>query len=184
MRIFLDDYGLSWEDAWNKVYNSVSYTNHTVLAEALEKWNRDIVRDMMPRVSAILREIDRRFRLEAESRYPGDQAKIDYMAPIEGNLVKMANLSVIGSHSVNGVSKLHSEILKKSLFHDFYVTDPDKFTNVTNGIAYRRWLCQANPGLAALLDETIGTGYRTDGTQLRSSTPSGTTAPCSTAWSR
>jgi starch phosphorylase len=166
MRIFIDDYGLSWDEAWKHVTGAVSYTNHTVLAEALEKWNCDFVRDMMPRVYAIIKEIDRRFRLEADKKFPGDMAKINYMAPLEGNLVKMANLSVIGSHKVNGVSKLHSEILKDQLFHDFYLMTPEKFTNVTNGIAYRRWLCQADPELAKLIDGCIGTGYRTKGGEL------------------
>ena len=162
MRIFIDDYGCTWDYAWRKVTRAVSYTNHTVLAEALEKWNDKLVRMLMPRVYVILQEIDRRFRAEMNSKFPGKGDLVGRMAPLRDNQVRMANLSVIGSHRVNGVSALHSEILKDDLFHDFYLTTPEKFTNVTNGIAYRRWLCQANPSLAKLLDDTIGTDYRTD----------------------
>lgn len=166
MRIFIDDYGCSWEYAWTRVIDTVSYTNHTVLAEALEKWNSDLVRTMMPRIYSIICEINKRFRQAMDLKFPGDTGKIDYMSILGGQQVRMANLAVIGSHKVNGVSGLHSQILKDDLFHDFYLADPDKFTNVTNGIAYRRWLCQADPGLSSLLDDRIGTGYRTDATEL------------------
>ncbi|MGN8762817.1 glycogen/starch/alpha-glucan phosphorylase [Hornefia butyriciproducens] len=162
MRIFMDDYGCSWDYAWERVVNTVSYTNHTVLAEALEKWNDSLVRGLMPRIYVIIQEINRRFRDEMNQKFPGDWGKIDYISPLGDNQVRMANLAVLGSHRVNGVSALHSKILQDDLFHDFYLADPDKFTNVTNGIAYRRWLCQSNPGLAELLDETIGPDYRTD----------------------
>ncbi len=168
MRIFMDDYGFSWEDAWDMVTSAVSYTNHTVLAEALEKWNSGLVQSMLPRVYSIIKEIDRRFRAKMETIFPGDEGKIDWMSPLNerDQKVHMANLAVIGSHSVNGVSALHSQILKDDVFHDFYLWTPKRFTNVTNGIAYRRWLCQANPELAALLDETIGPEYRTDSSLL------------------
>lgn len=167
MRIFMDDYGMGWDEAWEIVSNTVSYTNHTVLAEALEKWNASLLQSMVPRIYGILQEIDRRFRIQAFSRFPGDSGKVNYMAVLQDREVRMANLSVIGSHKVNGVSKLHSQILKDDVFHDFYLATPEKFTNVTNGIAYRRWLCQANPGLASLLDDCIGTGYRLDSSQLK-----------------
>ncbi len=160
MRLLMDDYGYDWDKAWEIVTGTVSYTNHTVLAEALEKWKDDLVHMMMPRIYMIIQEIDRRFRADMEKVFPGDYGKINYMAPLSDNQVWMANLSVIGSHHVNGVSALHSDILKDDLFHDFYLARPEIFTNVTNGIAYRRWLCQSNPGLAALLDECIGEGYR------------------------
>ena len=166
MRLLIDVYGYDWVPAWEIVKETVSYTNHTVLAEALEKWKSELVHLMMPRIYVILEEIDRRFRIEMEEKFPGDYGKIDYMSFIDKNQVWMANLSVIGSHHVNGVSGLHSDILKDDLFHDFYLAWPEKFTNVTNGIAYRRWLCQSNPGLAGLLDECIGDGYRKDWTQL------------------
>ena len=167
MRIFMDEFGYTWEDAWEKVVNSVSYTNHTVLAEALEKWNIGLVKSMMPRIFSIIQEIDRRFRESMNHVFPGDWGKINYMAPLDSQRVHMANLSVIGSHCVNGVSALHSEILKDDLFHDFYLWVPERFTNVTNGIAYRRWLCQSNPELSALLDETIGPDYRLQYKKLR-----------------
>ena len=166
MRIFMDDYGCSWDYAWERVINSVSYTNHTVLAEALEKWNASLVGSMMPRVYSIIKEINRRFREEMEHVFPGDWGKIDYMSILGNEQVRMANLSVIGSHRVNGVSALHSQLLKDDLFHDYYLATPDKFTNVTNGIAYRRWLCQSNPELASLIDECIGTGYRHNAERL------------------
>lgn len=166
MRLFMDEHGMEWDKAWDLVTRTVTYTNHTVLAEALEKWNQQLVRMLMPRIYAIIREIDRRFREDMEKLFPGDTGKINYMAPLGEDQVRMANLSVIGSHRVNGVSALHSEILKDDLFHDFYLAWPDKFTNVTNGIAYRRWLCQSNPKLAALLDETIGPDYRKDARKL------------------
>ena len=166
MRIFMDDYGCDWDYAWERVINTVSYTNHTVLAEALEKWNNDVVRTMMPRVYSIIQEIDRRFREDMTSVFPGDWGKIDYMSILGDQQVRMANLSVIGSHKVNGVSALHSQILRDDLFHDYYLADQDKFTNVTNGIAYRRWLCQSNPGLTALIDECIGDAYHRNGKLL------------------
>lgn len=167
MRIFIDDYGCDWDYAWYRVINSVSYTNHTVLAEALEKWSDSLVKSMMPRIYSIVKEINKRFRADMEIIFPGDEGKIDYMAPLGEKQVRMANLSVIGSHKVNGVSELHSEILKNTLFHDFYMAWPEKFTNVTNGIAYRRWLCQSNPELASLLDECIGSDYRKDAWKLQ-----------------
>ena len=166
MRLLIDEYGYSWDKAWDIVTRTVSYTNHTVLAEALEKWKSELVHMMLPRIYVIIQEINRRFRIEMEQKFPGDTGKIDYMSPFGYGEIRMANLAVIGSHHVNGVSELHSDILKDDLFHDFYLAWPEKFTNVTNGIAYRRWLCQSNPGLAQLLDETIGQEYRKDWTKL------------------
>ena len=160
MRIFTDTYSYSWESAWDIVQKTVSYTNHTVLPEALEKWNEDLFRLRLPRIYQIVCEINRRFCADLWNMYPGDWGRISDMAIISNGQVRMANLSVVGSYAVNGVSKLHSQILKKSVFRDFYQTTPEKFTNVTNGIAHRRWLCYSNPKLAALLDETIGTDYR------------------------
>lgn len=166
MRIFLDDYGCTWDFAWNQVVDTVSYTNHTVLAEALEKWDTALIERMIPRVYSIIKEINRRFRIKMASRFPGDVGKINYMSPLGNHKVNMANLAIIGSHKVNGVSSLHSEILKDDLFHDFYLAYPDRFTNVTNGIAYRRWLCQSNPALAALIDNCIGSDYRLNASKL------------------
>ena len=160
MRIFMDTYSFSWERAWDVVTKTVSYTNHTVLPEALECWNEDLFRLRLPRIYMIVAEINRRYCEDLWNLYPGDWDRISRMSIVASGQVRMANLSVVGSHTVNGVSKLHSEILKQTVFHDFYKADPDKFTNVTNGIAHRRWLCYSNPALAELLDEMIGADYR------------------------
>ncbi len=165
MRIMLDECGYSWEAAWDIVKQTIAYTNHTVMSEALETWKCDLVRMRLPRIYQIIEEINRRFW--EEMKYKGvDHGKIGRMAPIQNGYVKMANLALIGGHSVNGVSALHSDILKEDLFRDFYVEEPQKFTNVTNGIAHRRWLCQSNPKLAALLTELIGNDYVYDADKL------------------
>ncbi len=166
MRIFLDEYGYAWNDAFGIVCKAVSYTNHTVLAEALEVWPEDMIQRLLPRVHQIIVELNRRYCDHVFNKYPGDWDRCDRMSILSHGMVRMANLSVIGSHKVNGVSAMHSEILKDDVFCDFYQDTPAKFTNVTNGIAYRRWLCQSNPGLCKLLDETIGPKYRTDGQEL------------------
>ena len=165
MRVMLDECGYTWENAWDIVTRTVAYTNHTVMSEALECWRADLFKMRLPRIYQIVEEINRRFweEMKAKNVHPG---AIAYMAPISDGYVKMANLAVIGSHSVNGVSELHSEILKKDLFHDFYAQMPQKFGNVTNGIAHRRWLNQSNPGLAAFLQETIGDGFTRHAEQL------------------
>jgi len=167
MRILLDVYSYSWEAAWNVVTRVVSYTNHTVLPEALEKWDVSLFRLKLPRIYMIVEEINRRLCEDLWSMYPGDWDRISRMAIIGYSQVRMANLSVAASHTVNGVSALHSDILKKTVFHDYYKAMPYKFTNVTNGIAHRRWLCFSNPKLAALLDESIGTGYRKNPIELK-----------------
>ena len=166
MRILIDDYFYSWEAAWEKVVKICSYTNHTVLPEALETWNEDLFRLKLPRIYAIVKEINERFCKEAWDAFPGNWQRITNMAILGYGQVKMANLSVVGSHSVNGVSKLHSDILTDTIFKDFYKMYPERFDNVTNGIAHRRWLCYSNPELAALLDECIGTGYRHNPVEL------------------
>ena len=139
MRILLDDYGYEWDKAWEITCNTISYTNHTVMAEALETWAEDLVARRLPRIYGILKEINRRFCDDLWHKFPGDWNKISRMSILSHNTVRMANLCVMGSHSVNGVSELHSEIIKESIFHDFYEYTPEKFTNVTNGIAHRRW---------------------------------------------
>ncbi len=166
MRILIDEHYFDWDKAWSFVTRIVSYTNHTVMPEALETWNEDIFRLKLPRIYMIIKEINERFCKEAWEVFPGNWNRISQMAVLGYGQVRMANLSVIGSHTVNGVSKLHSQILKDTVFKDFYKMTPDKFINVTNGIAHRRWLCYSNPELAGLLDETIGTGYRKDPEQL------------------
>jgi len=166
MRIMLDDYHFSWEKAWDIVTRTVSYTNHTVMPEALETWREDLFALKLPRIHSILKEINERFCREAWQFYPGNWDRISAMSVIGYGQIRMANLSVIGSHYVNGVSKLHSQILKDTVFKDFYRMYPDRFGNVTNGIAHRRWLVYSNPGLASLLDECIGEGYRKNPEEL------------------
>ena len=161
MRLLLDVYSYSWEDAWHIVTNTVSYTNHTVLPEALECWGEDLFKLKLPRLHMIVSEINRRLCENLWSLYPGDWERISNMAILASGQVRMANLSVTASHMVNGVSKLHTNILKETVFHDFYKYAPQKFINITNGIAHRRWLCYSNPKLASLLDECIGADYRT-----------------------
>ena len=166
MRILMDIYNYSWDDAWYIVTKTVSYTNHTVMPEALECWNEDLFSFKLPRIHSIVKEINRRLCDDLWKAYPGDWDRISKMAIIAYSQVRMANLSVIASHTVNGVSKLHSDILKKTVFHDFYKTTPYKFTNVTNGIAHRRWLNYSNPELASLISECIGDGYFTNPSEL------------------
>ena len=166
MRILMDVYSYSWEDAWAIVVKVVSYTNHTVLPEALECWRVDLFSMKLPRIYMIVTEINRRFTADLWNLYPGDWDRISRMAIVAYNQVRMANLSVVGSHTVNGVSALHSEILKKTIFHDFYKMTPWKFTNVTNGVVHRRWLNYSNPRLASLLDELIGSDFRENGLEL------------------
>jgi len=162
MRILIDDYCYSWDRAWDIVTHTVSYTNHTVMPEALETWNEDLFALKLPRIHMIIKEINERFCREAWEFYPGNWDRISSMSVLAYGQVRMANLSVIGSHTVNGVSKLHSQILVDTVFKDFYRMYPDRFDNVTNGIAHRRWLVYSNPMLAKLLDECIGEGYRKD----------------------
>ncbi|MBP9989450.1 MAG: glycogen/starch/alpha-glucan phosphorylase [Ruminococcus sp.] len=165
MRILLDECGYGWDEAWNIVTNTVAYTNHTVMAEALECWPEDLFKRLLPRIYQITKEIDNRFRSYVWNS-TGDADKVERMAIISNGVVRMANMSVAGSHCVNGVSALHSEILKDSVFKDFYSLTPAKFTNVTNGIAHRRWLCQSNPELTKLITDLIGKGFIYDGSEL------------------
>lgn len=171
MRILLDDCGYSWEKSWDIVTRTFAYTNHTVMSEALEKWSADIFRSLLPRIYQIIQEIDRRFCDELKYKYHYDQYVIDRMRVLYDFQVRMANLAVIACHSVNGVSKLHSQIIKDSVFSDYYFLYPYKFKNITNGIASRRWLYQSNPGLTKLLFDTIGDGWLKDMSQLEKFRP-------------
>ena len=165
MRILLDECGYDWDKSWDIVTRTIAYTNHTVMSEALECWQVELFSRRLPRIYQIIEEINRRFC--ADMRNAGvDNYQIGRMAVINDGIVKMANLAVIASHSVNGVSKLHSEILKDSVFHDFYTVSPEKFKNVTNGIAHRRWLNQSNPGLASLITDLIGNEFIDDANAL------------------
>ena len=166
LRILLDEHLLEWDEAWDICCRTLSYTNPTVMSEALEKWNEGLFRELLPRIYQLVCEINRRLVEGLYEKYPGDIGKINYMAAIANGEVKMANLCLAACHKINGVSKLHSEILKDSLFHDYYVLDNQRFTNVTNGIAYRRWLCQSNPALTSLLKELIGDEFMRDSMAL------------------
>ena len=158
MRFLLDECGYGWDKAWDLVTRTVAYTNHTVMPEALECWSEELIKERIPRIYQIIKEIDRRFRGEVLSR-TGDPLVVERTAIIQSGVIRMANLCVAACHTVNGVSRLHSEILVDELFKDYAKMTPEKFTNVTNGIAHRRWLCQANPELTSYLTELIGDGF-------------------------
>ncbi|MBQ2903693.1 MAG: glycogen/starch/alpha-glucan phosphorylase [Clostridia bacterium] len=165
MRIMLDECGYGWDDAYRIVEECCAYTNHTVMAEALECWSEDLFKRLIPRIYQIVKEIDNRFRKKIWDA-TGDAGRVERMAIVSNGAVKMANLCVAVCHKVNGVSALHSQILKDTIFNDFYTLEPDKFTNVTNGIAHRRWLCQANPGLTEMLTGLIGKEFVYDASKL------------------
>lgn len=154
MRLLMDEHNLSWEKAWDITVNTTAYTNHTVLSEALEVWNYELMERQLPRICSIIREIDRRYTQSVNES--GINCNIKNISIIENNNVKMANLSIIGSHIVNGVSQLHSDIIKKSIFKSFYQLTPEKFTNVTNGITQRKWLNQSNNTLSSFIFDLIG----------------------------
>ena len=156
MRILLDEEGYTWDEAWHIVTNTVAYTNHTIMVEALERWPQQLIESLLPRIWQILIEISNRYQKVLTDYFHGDLSKVAPMAIIWGGEVRMANLCVCACFKVNGVSALHSEILKKDVFHDAYVRTPDKFTNVTNGIDHRRWLSESNPALDALIQECCG----------------------------
>lgn len=162
MRILMDDYRYSWNQAWEITKKTVSYTNHTVMSEALEKWPMRYIEELLPRINMIIVEIDRRYA-EWCAEHNLEQNGVCYRTrPIHDGMLHMADLAIIGSHSINGVAALHTEILKNDLFHDFYSIWPEKFNNKTNGITHRRWMLYANPELKQFLDDTIGTAYQTD----------------------
>ena len=166
MRILLDEEWLSWDEAWNITINTVSYTNHTIMTEAMERWPKEMLKTLLPRIYMIIEEIDRRYMNELEeSKY--DHDKIYRMSIIDNNDIKMANLSIVGSHSVNGVAKLHTELLKKEVLKDFYDHEPEKFNNKTNGIAHRRWLISSNTELSDLITGLISEDWKTDTRKLK-----------------
>ena len=166
MRLLMDEHGFTWDDAWYIVTKTVAYTNHTVMPEALEKWSEDLIERRLPRIYAIIKEINQRFCGELWDKFPGDWNKITRMSIISHGQIKMANLSVVASHKINGVSALHSNIIKKDIFKEFDEIYPDRFINVTNGIAHRRWLCQSNKELSAFITELIGDGFIHNGDEL------------------
>ena len=166
MRILLDEEGYGWDEAWHIVTNTVAYTNHTIMVEALERWPQQLIESLLPRIWQILVEISNRYQAQLNEYFHGDQAKVRDQAIIWGGEVRMANLCVCACFAVNGVSALHSDILKRETFHDVYVRTPDKFKNVTNGIDHRRWLSEINPKLDALIQDCGGKGYQLHPEQL------------------
>lgn len=166
MRVLLDTYGYSWDAAWEITTKTVSYTNHTVMPEALEKWPTDLFKELLPRIYSIVNEIGRRFNIKLFQQYPNDEALRQSMAIVAGGTVRMANLCVVAAQKVNGVSALHSAIIRDDLFRGFSAMMPDKFTGITNGIAYRRWLCQANPLLTDFITALIGDAFKRDARAL------------------
>lgn len=167
MRILLDIYDFEWDNAWKIVCETISYTNHTVLQEALETWPQDLFQNLLPRIYGIIHEINQRFCTDLWKVFPNEWDKISKNAIMGHNQIRMANLCLAAAHSINGVSMLHSNILKDDVFNDYYKVAPEKFTNVTNGITHRRWLGEANPLLTNYLKELIGDGFLSDATQLK-----------------
>jgi starch phosphorylase len=159
MRILMDEEGLSWEEAWQITRNTIAYTNHTILPEALEKWPVDIMKTLLPRIFMIIEELNEQFCKHLWSHYPGDWQRIASMAIIADNYVHMAHLAVVGSYSINGVAKIHTNILKRDVMKNFYHFYPYKFNNKTNGITHRRWLLKANPGLSQLITNSISPSW-------------------------
>ena len=166
MRILIDEEGLSWDDAWDITTKTVAYTNHTIMAEALEKWPIEIFQRLLPRVYQIVDEINRRFVMQIQAKYPGNDEKVRKMAILYDGQVKMANLAICAGFSVNGVARLHTEILKNQELKDFYEMFPEKFNNKTNGITQRRFLAHGNPLLADWVTKKVGDGWQTDLTKL------------------
>ena len=166
MRVLMDDNGYSWDRAWAITKETMAYTNHTVMSEALEKWPVSYVSNLLPRLMMIIEEIDRRVVREVASRNNNDHGLVERVRVIQGGQVHMALLAIHGSHAINGVAKIHSEILKDDLFNDFYRMDPEMFQNKTNGITPRRWMLHCNPQLKNMLDELIGTEYQSDYTHF------------------
>lgn len=167
MRLLLDEYGYGWEQAWDITTHVISYTNHTVMAEALEKWPQDLFARLLPRIFQIVHEINQRFCDELWAFYPNNWDTVTYNAILSNGQVKMANLCLATSHTINGVSALHSDILKNDVFKDYYRMHPEKFTNVTNGITHRRWVEQANPRLAKYVNDLIGDKWLKDADYLQ-----------------
>jgi len=171
MRLLIDEHDFGWDEAWDITCRTLSYTNHTVMSEALERWNVDLFREQLPRVYSICQEINRRLIERLCAVYPNDWGKINYMAVIANNEVRMANLCLAACHKVNGVSKLHTDILRNGIFRDYCQITPERFLNVTNGIAYRRWLCQSDPLLTDYLKQLIGGDFLRDARALEKLLP-------------
>jgi glycogen phosphorylase len=165
MRLLVDIHGLAWDEAWTITRQTMAYTNHTLLPEALELWSVKLLKQLLPRLMEVIFEINARFLFEVMVQWPGDNDRLARMSLIEEGdeqRVRMAYLAIVDSYSVNGVAELHSKLLKKGLFHDFYELWPEKFNNKTNGVTPRRWLAMCNPELASLITEKIGDGWLKD----------------------
>ncbi len=185
MRLLLDEHDLDWDEAWYIITRTMSYTNHTLLPEALERWPVRMFRQLLPRLLDVIYEINARFLAEVASRWPGDidrQARMSLIEEGYEQQVRMAYLAIVGSVSVNGVAALHSELLQEGLFRDFYELWPEKFNNKTNGVTQRRWMASCNPGLRALITEAIGDDWVTDLTQLRKLAPQADDAKFQPRW--
>jgi glycogen phosphorylase len=171
MRLFMDEYGMEWDAAWDLVTRSCAYTNHTVLPEALESWSVELFGRLLPRQLDIVREIDRRFRVEVDAAFPDDPDAVERMAILDGNVIRMAHLAIVGSHTVNGVAELHVQILRERIFDDFDRLWPGKLIAITNGVTQRRWMLKANPALADLITSKVGEGWVTDLSELKGLEP-------------
>lgn len=167
IRLLIRDYDLPWNTAVEITRQVTGYTNHTILKEALEEWEQNLMAYLLPRQLRIVERLNQEFCDQVRAKYPGDEDKVRRMSIVEDGKVRMANLSIIGSHSVNGVAELHTDILRSKVFHDFYEMFPDKFVNVTNGVTQRRWLLHCNPGLASFLTKRIGSGWITNFEEIR-----------------
>ncbi|WP_051906338.1 glycogen/starch/alpha-glucan phosphorylase [Methylomarinum vadi] len=187
MRLLIDNHGLGWQDAWTITRNTMAYTNHTLLPEALEKWPVSLMRGLLPRLMEIIFEINAHFLAEVSAHWPGDferQRRMSLIEEGEEQQVRMAYLAIVGSYSVNGVAELHSRLLQRDLFSDFYALWPQKFNNKTNGVTPRRWLIASNPGLAALISETIGDDWMSDLSLLKKLLPYAEDAEFRQRWYR
>jgi len=187
MRLLMDEQGLEWDEAWSITRNTMAYTNHTLLPEALEKWSVGLMQHLLPRVMEIIFEINARFMVEVELRWPGEieyQTRMSIIEEGDDKQVRMAYLAIVGSFSVNGVAELHSQLLQEGLFNDFYQLWPEKFNNKTNGVTPRRWLASCNPALSELITKTIGDGWVTDLSQLEKLKPYAEKAAFRKKWAK
>ncbi|MDQ3555348.1 MAG: glycogen/starch/alpha-glucan phosphorylase, partial [Gemmatimonadota bacterium] len=184
MRLLMDEHEVEWNQAWNIARQTFAYTNHTVLPEALEAWSTELIGRLLPRHMDLIREIDRRFRDRVREAFPGDAAREERMAIVSGGTVRMANLAIVGSHTVNGVAALHTQILRERIFRDFHQLWPGRIVSVTNGVTQRRWLLQSNPALSSLITEAIGDGWATELERLRALEPFAEDAGFRACWRR
>lgn len=182
MRLLMDEHGFEWKAAWDIVTGTLAYTNHTVLPEALETWSIDLFGRLLPRHLDIIREIDRRFRLQVAASFPDEPERVERMGIVGNGVVRMAHLAIVGSHMVNGVAELHGRIIRERVFADFHELWPDRFTHVTNGVTPRRWIMKANPGQTALMNSRLGDDWPRDLERLRELAPAADDAEFREQW--